>query len=303
MKEYANFLDDLATILFKDDVNGSKPEKECFFKLRFHPDNYNIDNKNNQETEDDLLRLIKKQLGYGQNNIQRLQAEVIKNLIKIYEKELIDDQIDIEGLQKLTPGQKGTWKKVYTWLREYKFSRWEVDQIWQRFQTQTGLQQNWIEFSPDGERAMVWKDPQPNSAKIPCNQPLQMKINLEYPNHYFLLFNKGFTSRFLVCPSLAFAPTNKISESPIILPQMGSIAFKNQIAIEFNQPGIEEYLGIVSEFPLNLEALNRIKDQQFPSVKPELMLELWQQFEKQNITRWHIFYQKFEVLPPLKRVE
>ncbi|WRH64910.1 MAG: hypothetical protein RSE13_12970 [Planktothrix sp. GU0601_MAG3] len=303
MKEYAGFLDDLATILFKDDVNGSKGEKEWFFKLRFHPDNYNIDNQNNKEKEDDLLSLIKKQLGYCQNNIQRLQTEVIKNLIKIYEKELIDDQIDIEGLQNLTPGQKGTWKKVYAWLWEYQFPRWEVDQIWKRFQTQTGLQQNWIEFSPNGERGMVWKDPQPNSAKIPCDQPLQMKINLEYPNHYFLLFNRGFTSRFLVCPSLAFAPTNKISESPMILPQMGSIAFNNQIAIEFNQPGIEEYLGIVSEFPLNLEALNQIKDQQFPSVKPELMLELWQQFEKQNKTRWHIFYQKFEVLPPLKRVE
>ncbi|MBD2481853.1 hypothetical protein [Planktothrix sp. FACHB-1365] len=297
MKEYASFLDELATILFKDDVTVNKREKECFFKLRFHPDNYNICNKSSDPQKDSLLKLIKQQLGYCQDNIQRLQNEVIENyLIKIHEKELIQDQVNIAALINRRKGEKGIWQQVYHWLHDKKFPRWQFNQLWEQFKHQGNPQLDWIKFAPT-VRGMYWEEPVNSTPTIPCNEPLRMELNLNYPDRYLLLLNRELNTntRFLVCPSLAFAPDNKIDQPPILLPQMGSIATQKNRFIKFDGEGVEEYLGIVSEKPIEIEGLTRNPKQQFPILEDDILNQLWQQLQQQN---WQVFYQSFQVVKP-----
>ncbi|MBE9146754.1 hypothetical protein [Planktothrix mougeotii] len=296
MKEYAIFLDELATILFKDDVTVSKREKEWFFKLRFHPDNYNICNKSRDPKKDDLLKLIKQQLGYCQDNIQRLQNEVIENyLIKIYEKELIQDQVNIDALINRKQGEKGIWQQVYHWLHDQKFPRWQFNQRWEQLKQQETPQPDWIKFAPTF-RGMYWEEPVNSTPTIPCNQPLIMKLNLNYPQSYLLLLNRGLKARFLVCPSLAFAPDNQIDQPPILLPQTGSIAAQRNISIQFTGEGVEEYLGIVSEKPIEIDGLTCNPKQQFPILEDDILNQLWQQLQQQQ--NWRVFYQCFQVVKP-----
>ncbi|WP_254174773.1 hypothetical protein [Planktothrix pseudagardhii] len=296
-EEYIAFLNDLATELFKDDVNGVKKEKECFFKLRFNPENYKISNKNIKEEKDDLLTLIKKQLGYAPTNIARLQRQVIENLITIYQQELIQDNVNIEALTHAEPGQKGIWQQVYHWLHDKKFPRWQFNQLWEQFKQQGNPQPDWIKFAPT-VRGMYWEEPVNSTPTIPCDLPLRMELNLNYPQSYLLLLNRELNTntRFLVCPSLAFAPDNKIDQPPILLPQMGSIATQKNRFIKFDGEGVEEYLGIVSEKPIEIDGLTRNPKQQFPILEDDILNQLWQQLQQQQ--NWQVFYQSFQVVKP-----
>ncbi|VXD10730.1 hypothetical protein [Planktothrix paucivesiculata] len=289
------FLKELSDKVLQQEVNGSKEEKDWFIRLRFHPSNYEIDNENKEKN--DLLKLMDAKLNYKPTNIQRTQSQVIDAFIYQYHAEMVEDQVDIESLKNPKRGERGIWKKVYHWLWNDKFPRWQFNQFWQQFKQQETSQPNWIKFVPT-ERGMYWEEPVNSTPTIPCNQPLKMELNLNYPDCYLLLLNRELNTntRFLVCPSLAFAPDNKIDQPPILLPQMGSIATQKNRFIEFKGEGVEEYLGIVSEKPIEIERLTCNHKQQFPILEDDSLNQLWQQLQQQQ--NWQVFYQSFQVVKP-----
>jgi hypothetical protein len=286
------FIRKIADELFQQSVNGKDTEEQCFFKLRFDPDNYQLKTKN--KNNNDIVSLMNQKLGYFSRNIQRLQKkQVIPALVNQYEQQMKADELDIESILNAKRGENDVRKRVYSWLWDKQFPRY----LWEKLRKESDKNQDWIRFVDESlvssERGLVVRTPKNEPKTIPINQSLDLVINVDADccNHHLLLFNRGLTDFHLICPTEVFAPKSKIEEIPWLMPTEGSIANKDEWKFEFDTTGTEEFLAIVIEQPLELEWLKLSKQLQF---EPKHLVELWEQLEKNK--NWRSFYQSFEVV-------
>ncbi len=279
------FIREIADSIFQQSVNGKDSEEKCFFKLRFDPENEQLDNQN--KNNNDIVSLMNQKLGYSSSNIQRLQTKVIQTLVNQYEQQMKADELDIESIRNPKRGDKGIWKEVYSWLWEYQFPRY----LWEKLRKEADKKnQDWIRFVDDSslvssEREFIIKTAKKEPKTIPINQSLdlEIKVDPDYCNYHLLLFNQNLKGFHLICPTEIFAPKSQIEETPWSMPTEGSITFITT--------GTEEFLGIVIEQPLELEWLKLSENLQF---EPKHLVKLWEQLEKNQNRR--LFYQSFEVI-------
>lgn len=280
------FINDLAGELFEKE-NGKKTENEVLFRLRFNRDNYELPNQTDM-AENDINKLMES-AGFKGKNIQRILRFIINMILDKYSEEISGNisEKELNDLKNTERGKGNIWQIVFKWLWNYKFPRWQMGWIWQNLQNQANISPNWLNFVPTGtDRGMVFRQ-----EKLQVNQRYDLKVDLPR-EAYLILLNQGLDTRFLVCPSLAFAPEYKIVETPIWLPQ--NLALATEDKIYFDAPGKEEYLAILLEKPLDIDWLKLSDRDPFPSWESNEIIQLWEALGKQS--NWQIFYRQVEIV-------
>lgn len=289
-----NFLEQITDECFSSGGQERNLREKTFLKLRFHP-NHNGDNFK-QHIE--IAKLMEKTPGLEGDctaGINTTCQNVVRTITQQYDLEMRNNDVNVDSLLNGERGKKGAWQIVYTWLKEYKFPRWRTDWIWQTWQKQAQSKRDWIHFDKyDCRRGMVV--PIPPSNQIEMNKPLIMQIKLEHLERYLLLLNRGKDdnnneTKYLVCPSQAFAPKLEPVANLRYLPQSGAMCQE----IQFNAAGREEYIGIiVDKMVENVTWLNPSPQEPAPIWDEVRIYELWQELEKQ--ANCQFFYQSFEVV-------
>jgi hypothetical protein len=278
-KSFIAFLEDIAANIFPE--TASDVQKLCF-RLRFHPDNYKLENT-------EIAGLIKKQLngGFAESSINPTLGDVIKKI-----KDKFGDQMQADGidLAKLTPGRgkpkESPWKIVYGWFR----MKW----IWQSLVEKADKHCEWIYFlNPENHLGIVIPPP-PQKRQLQVKAPYLMRIDLQHSSRNLLLLNQGLTTKCVLTPSMAFAPKCQLDGKPMWIPQDGSILQEYNKGIEFDTPGKEEFVGIVLDEDLDFDWLDLREDNPAPNWDETRLSQLWSYLEgKEN---WQVFYQSFEVV-------
>ncbi len=210
------FLEYISKKIFPGNV---LPELQYWtFIERFHPNNYSL---KTTEIAKGLEQMQDKDYVSGIN--QHLKV-VIEKIYRVFRDELAQDGITPEqlglGNQKGKPGRKTSstaspWQIIYQWLWSIKYYRWLPDYIWDNWKQKAQTNLDWIQFCTHTEdyssKGMKIPPALPKES-LPINTPLNLKINLDTPGSYLLLFNRGRDSQgnitqCLVTPSQAFAPS------------------------------------------------------------------------------------------------
>ncbi|MGK7932440.1 MAG: hypothetical protein AB4041_13545 [Microcystaceae cyanobacterium] len=286
---YTAFLGEIMEQCFSCQVKERHPRERAFLQLRFHPDY-----KNKQHKE--IAVEMKQELGeMCQKSIPTTCQNVVHKIADIYQSEMENDGVNVEGLRKRERGQKGAWEEVYRWLHDHKFYRWFSDYTWKNWQQQAQNKPNWLGFlDKDARRGMV-VTPIVKNNTVNINQPVIMQVSFEEKERYLLLLNRGKSkdnaeTRFIVCPSLHFAPKIEPVINLSYLPQSDA----HLQDIKFDEIGQEEYMGIlVKEIP-DLDWLNPDKQGELPIWDEHHLYQLWQALEEQG--DYQTYYQKFEVV-------
>ena len=110
-----------------------------------------------------------------------------------------------------------------------------------------------------------------------------------------MLFNKSLDfeqneTRYLVTPSLAFAPNCQLTELNKIIPQPEAICPD----IKFKTPGVEEFMGILVDDPIDLSFLNPHEDEPILNWSGEHLKEVSELLEQRE--DWQVFYKEFKVV-------
>lgn len=307
-----NFQNQIAESLFPGNLSE---EKACFLR-RFAPENHP---DNRVSTNKEIAKLMEDDLVvYCKEKINQTIGKVIKVFHKAYGEEMKADGVNIEALLNLKAGgtlkgkedqesQKkfSPWKEAYKWLWNHKYLRWVDINGWEILKKQAKKAPDWIQFLTEQEMASVGvgtralKPLSPRSSarkidpRIPINQPLSMRVDLAYPNYQMLLLYRSAEMKYILCPSLGYAP-NGVNQPPMTLPQEGSVADDNKEMFTFEELGKEEFLAIAVESSLNLDWLAPCKDEDIPVWNAERLKELFEQLEQQD--NWQVFYQSFEVV-------
>lgn len=294
---YGTFLEQITHECFPCGVQERNLREKAFFKLRFHPNN----NGENYQQHTQIAKLMEKIPGLEGDCVTAIGTtcqNVVHTIAEKYDLEMRQDGVDVDSLFNREKGQKGAWKEVYPWLQSYKFPRWRTDFIWQIWQQQAQSNRDWIHF---GEydcqtRKLVVPTPPPPSNQIQMNKSLKMQIELEYLDRYLLLLNRGkdeqdTETKYLICPSQAFAPQLEIIGNLRYLPQSEAMCTE----IKFDAAGKEEYIGIVvNKIPDHISWLNPNPQEPTPIWDGVRIYELWQELEKQADCQF--FYQSFEIV-------
>ena len=267
------------------------------WQYRFSPSNYHLKHK-------DIANKITDKVGYfNEEGINSTIKEVIKKIYSAFQKELEQDGVTKEQIGLSKKDQQNSskregishhhpWKVVYYWLWERKYDRWLQKYIWDSWKQKAVFNKEWISFS-NQEKGMVIAKPQ-QTPSLPINQALQMEISIDFPEKYLLLLNRGRDNqnqetRYLVCPSQAFAPNWQLLEPITLMPQPGAMCQD----IQFDAPAQEEYIGILLDEKFDLPWLN--PDPANPAWKWEGkdLGKVWEKLQENN--GWQVFYQCFEV--------
>ena len=304
-----NFQNQIAELLFPGHLSE---EKACFIR-RFAPENHP---NNRVSTHKEIAKLMREDLVvYCENKINQTIREVIEVIAQKYGEEMKADGVNTEVLLNLNPGGKkdkeskqkiSPWKEVYKWLWHHKYLGWVDINGWEILKKQAKTAPDWIQFLTEqemasvgvGTRALKPLSPRSSARKIdptiPINQPLSMRVDLAYPNYQMLLLYRSAETKYVLCPSLGYAPNGVINKPPMTLPQEGSVADQHEEKFTFEELGKEEFLAIAVENPLNLDWLPPCKDEDIPVWNPKRLKELFDQLEQQD--NWQVFYQSFEVV-------
>ncbi|MEG4231287.1 hypothetical protein QUA40_04080 [Microcoleus sp. Pol11C3] len=307
-----NFQNQIAESLFGANVSE---ERVCFLK-RFAPKNHP---DKRESTHKEIAKLMKNDLAvYCEEKINQTIRKVIEVVHKAYGEEMKADGVNIEALLNLKAGGtlKGKedqeshkkfspWKEAYKWLWNHKYLRWVDINGWEILKKQAKTAPDWIQFLTEqemasvgvGTRALKPLSPRSYARKIdptiPINQPLSMRVDLAYPNYQMLLFYRSAEMKYILCPSLGYAP-NGVNQPPMTLPQEGSVADDNKERFTFEELGKEEFLAIAVEKPFNLDWLIPREEEALPEWNAERLKELFEQLERDS--NWQVFYQSFEVV-------
>lgn len=305
------FLNASAEDLFLDQ-NGKMTIEKDFFYLRYSPDNQDLNNKNIDVNKPSICKLLaEKGWGYVSNTIQKISRSVIDCLLDKYGEEMEND-LGMETVILLKePGRgksklgKDLWKVIYDWLWKHKFIRWLEVNSWLFLESLADKNRDWIDFR-ENERMEMGLVSSGGKLKIPKvkkeeNKPL--KLNLENPywviinfpdfQGYLLLLNYGVVSRCVVCPSSAFAVDARL-EGVMLLPQKESVSYQQECRFTFEELGMEKFVAIALEKPLDLAWLKPNEDELAPELTGRRMEELWQELEKQD--DWRVYSQDVEVV-------
>ena len=295
--------------LFKDEIaqktfgnNYSQPQYLCW-KHRFEPDNFEpCVIPHTAIAEIIYCQSQQQKFKFNPASIGVTVQQVVQKISKTFRKEMTRDGISEDDLRG-KPGnpfseKEKPWKVAYKWLWEQKYSRW----LWNRLKEKAVANRIWIDFrqnnheSIDKAKSMtgMLKKSFKGDRILPINQSLQMQIELKDSGKYLFLLNRGLNkqhqeTRYLVCPSQAFAPNCEIVESFFSMPQQEAMLED----IQFDAPGQEEYIGILMDNKLELPWLNPIY---YPVLEwsAKHLSELCEQLEKMD-NNWQILYQCFEV--------
>lgn len=307
-----NFQNKIAESLFPGNLSE---EKACFLR-RFAPENHP---DNRVSTNKEIAKLMGDDLPvYCKDKINQTIRKVIEVIAQKYGEEMKADGVNIEALLNLKAGGtlKGKeeqeshikfspWKEAYKWLWNHKYLRWLDINGWDILKKQAKTAPDWIQFLTEqemasvgvGTRALKPLSPRSSARKIdptiPINQPLSMRVDLAYPNYQMLLLYRSAEMKYILCPSLGYAP-NGVNQPPMTLPQEGSVADDNKEMFTFEELGKEEFLAIAVEKPLNLDWLIPREEESLPKWNAERLKELFEQLEKHG--NWQVFYQSFEVV-------
>ncbi|NEP80668.1 MAG: hypothetical protein F6K39_22330 [Okeania sp. SIO3B3] len=284
------FISQIADELFKKD-NDRETDNEVLFRLRFSRDNYELPNQ--KDTAEKDINKFMESAGFKGKNIQRILRFVINLILDKYSEDMSGDisEKELNDLKNTERGKGNIWQIVFKWLWDYKFPQWQIGWIWENLQSQAKISPNWLNFVPTGtDRAMAFNKDKLKE-KLQVNQKYDLKVDLP-KEAYLVLLNRGLDTRYLVCPSLAFAPEYKIVESPIWLPQNQALA--NEDKIYFDAPGKEEYLAILLEKPLDIDWLKPSVSDPFPNWQSNEIIQLWEALAKEN--NWQVYYRQVEVV-------
>lgn len=304
------FLNAIAENVFLD-KNGKMTIEKDFFYLRYSPDNQDLNNKNLDVNKPSICKLLAdKGCGDVSNTIQKISRSVIDCLLAKYGEE-IENDLGMETVNLLKkPGRgrselgKDLWKVIYEWLWEHKFLLWLEEIFWLYWESMAAKNRDWIDFQDDED--MKIGQVSSGKLKIPKvekeeNEPL--KLNLEKPywviinfpdfQGYLLLLNHGVVSCCLVCPSLAFAVDSRLKET-MLLPQKESLSYQQECRFTFEELGMEKFVAIALEKPLDLAWLKPNEEEAAPELTGKRMKELWEELEKQD--NWRVYFQEVEVV-------
>ena len=266
---------------------------------RFHPDNYSL-----RHTE--IAKKVAEKIGGDcESGINEYIKQVIKKIDHSFQDELERDGITSEALgisaKKITKGRKSgqqesPWQVAHQWLWETKYPRWQPEYVWNSWKQKAQTNSKWIQFALQPEYApKAIKVPQPASKEnLPINTPLNLKIDLDSPGSYLLLFNygcdnEGNKTKYLIVPSQAFAPNYQLTDKITLMPQQGAMCED----IQFDAVGKEEYIGILVDEPLELPWLNPNPEHPALSWRGQHLEEVWELLQGKN---WQVFYQDFQVV-------
>ena len=174
------------------------------------------------------------------------------------------------------------------------------EEIWQEWKEQANLNRNWLTFTYDKHESHNLR-PKLNSQlthKIERNVPGYLRINLEYlQNCSLILLNSSYIHdnqeilRYLICPSLDFAPLSNNHKNCFYLPQSEA----NNSKIKFNARATEEFIAIVLYSLPSLSWL-LINDQApLLELSEQNVYELWKYLNGLNKHDLNIFYKLLEV--------
>lgn len=293
------YLEHISPKIFSGNLH-SEFQYFIFFE-RFHPNNCTL---KNYEIADKLFYQEGKE-GYKSGFNQHLK-EVLKKIYRQFRDELERDSFTQQELglgPKGQPGrykfkEKSPWQIAYEWLWEIKYYRWLEDYIWDDWKQTALTNVDWIQFCnrPTEYASKGMKIPQPLPKEtIPINTPLSLKINLDSPGSYLLLFNRGSDeqgkiTQYLVTPSQAFAPSYQLGEKSTSIPQEDAMCED----IEFDTVGKEEYIGIVIDRAVNLPWLNPNPENPVMEWQGQHLEQVWELLrEREN---WRVFYRDFNVV-------
>ncbi|MGB3512963.1 MAG: hypothetical protein WBA93_27860 [Microcoleaceae cyanobacterium] len=293
------FLEYISKKIFPGNV---PPELQHWtFMQRFNTNNYSL---KTTEIAEGLEQMKGK---YNVSGINQHIKVVIEKIYREFREELVQDGITPEqlglGNQKGKPGRKKSstaspWQIVYQWLWNIKYYRWLQDYIWDNWKQKAQTNLDWIQFCkhPEDYSSKGMKVP-PALPKesLPINTPLNLKINIDSPRSYLLLFNRGLDSqgnitKYLVTPSKAFAPSYQIVEKTTLIPLQDAICKD----IQFDTVSTEEYIGIVIDNPLDLPWLNPDSHNPVVEWQGKHLEQVWEQLHPQD--NWRVFYQNFNVI-------
>ena len=199
------------------------------------------------------------------------------------------------------------WRVVFEWLWSFKYITWVEDYIWNQWKQAATPNNQWIDFS-DGAKGL--KIPAPEATPIlPKDTPLSVRININKPGSYLLLFNRGLKipteetqeevmTKYLIAPSQGFAPNSQLTEARMLMPQEGSMAADNNMKFEFDAAStdeysvLEEYVAILVDRELDLEWLRPNPSNSVLEWNGKHLEQLWNQLQEQNI---QVFHREFEV--------
>lgn len=294
------FLDYISKQIFPGNVPPELQHRT--FLERFNPNNYSL--KTTEIAKG--LTEMQPEKDYISGINQHIKA-VIEKIDRIFRDQLDRDGITQQqlgvGNQKGTPGRKTSktaspWQIAYKWLWEKKYYSWLQDYIWEDWQQRAQKNLDWIEFcdAPSQYASKGMKIPQPlPKENLPINTPLSLKINLDNSGSYLLLFNRGLnaqgnTTKYLVAPSQAFAPSYQLTQKSTFIPLQDAMCED----IQFDTVGKEEYIGIVIDKALNLPWLNPNPENPVLEWQGKHLEQLWQQLH--TLDNWRIFYRDFNVV-------
>jgi hypothetical protein len=287
------FLEEINNECFpSNSVRQRKIREKTFLSLRFHPDNQELLHTEIAQKMEKIPGLE----GDCATSINTTCQNVVRAMATQYDSEMRADGIDVDCLLKGERGRGGAWEKVYTWLHNYKYPRWRAQWIWQAFKKKAQPHnRHWLSFQVcDSTRGMIV--PLPREEGIEIQKPLVMKLDIEHSEGYLLLLNRGSDdcgsqTRYLVCPSQAFAPKLEPITNLLFLPQPGAMCRE----IKFDAIGEEEYIGIVvNEIPEHLTWLKPNEYEPAPIWDDARIYELWQEIEQRSDCQ--IFYQSFKTV-------
>lgn len=283
------------------------------FMCRFNQDfeEYPSTHKSIDET---IANLVDEKInGTCQRTIDPTISTVIRKIRNSFAKEIQSSEIPLERLRRnkndgRPANEEGQpWKVLSEWLWGIKYISWVEDYIWNEWKAQATPNSKWIDFS-DGAKGL--KIPAPEATPIlPKDTPLSVQINIDKPESYLLLFNRGIKilaeetqeevlTKFLIAPSQGFAPNSKLTKARMLMPQKGSMAADNNMKFEFDAASteeysvLEEYVAILVDEEVDLEWLK--PDPANPALEWDgsHLEQLWNQLQKQNT---QIFHREFEV--------
>jgi len=292
-QQHEEFLQDFGQSLFSERVDGDAQAYRCFLRLRFHPQNYPLPTKNNQDGQD--IAALMQGAGFPQGDILETERIVIAEIVRRYEAEIKGDKKDSQSWINVQPGQAGIWQQVYQWLWDCKFARWQLDrQFWELLKEKVDVL-DWIKIGP--EREKNWELLQlPEAEPLRVGEPLWISIQLPPAYRYLLLLNRGLNMRCFLCPSYIFAPEYQVAENLMILPQRESFWYQQKKSgMRLTMPGTEEDIAIALKEALDFDWLNPTRKELVLNWTSDRLSQLWQ-WLKDNPNSWQGCYQEFKVV-------
>jgi hypothetical protein len=266
----------------KECLPSATPARKLIFLLRFNPEYEELNHK-------EIAKLVKEQLKEDvANRIGTELKEIVRTLVKVFESQMIKDGVNVEFLKSEEPGKRGKWLIVYDWLWHKYYSRWLLEQQWEKLVAKADKVDNWLQVKPTQRDIKI---PELSPSTLPLNTNIYLLVNWNGESRYFLLLNQGTAgNKYCLCPSKGFAPSGELSQQEMYLPQMGAMTK----SIIFEEAGKEHFLGIVMEKPLELAWLRPNGQEPVPALDAGRLNELVEKLEQQG--NWQMFYKSFEVV-------